>query len=417
MKKHEEQRIDIKKVVLTTLLILESDGLVSGFFGFSQVTSSWFYSALICMATLIVFFLVFIKKTFVQNILFFLPIIACIIFIFVSTISALLVFPKPIMDWLPSLYLFAPICIFYLLYLLDVGPKVIQNSFIIVSIIVTALVVFDKVQYLEFLDPYTRRSVFFSLDVRRVVILKNEVIFGTLILIAHSLCSNISTKTRIVSLFTAITIFTVQTMVMESRMGVLAMVVGVLALLFVSRIGNRTFIGIILVLFLSAAFGLAVFEEHIDKIVKMDIYDEGSNVLIRYETVIHYYNIFLRSDGWGIGQMSPSGVINNVLNYDERLNIADAGFISSLFQFGPLGFLIWVVYTSMCTRESLRHHRVFENPLSASVFAFFMGFTISVLPISFFTSSWCIALGGIFLYLTWTFRLELCDGQLLDENA
>ena len=154
-----------------------------------------------------------------------------------------------------------------------------------------------------------------------------------------------------------------------------------------------------------------VFSGHIDALSNMSLYDSESNISIRFETISHFYDAYIESGGLGIGSMSSNGAINNILNSEEHNNIVDAGAFSSLFQFGPLGLFIWVVFTYQSLKIYLRYYRKSGNtdPYSAATYAFLMSFTLSLLPLSFFTNYGNISTGGVLLYLMWLFRTEMMN--------
>jgi hypothetical protein len=73
-----------------------------------------------------------------------------------------------------------------------------------------------------------------------------------------------------------------------------------------------------------------------------------------------------------------------------------------------LGFILWVSLTFKCLSCFKRHFNRSgrTDPYSAAAFSFLIAFTFSLLPLSFFTSSWTIGLGGILLYFMWVFNMQ-----------
>lgn len=397
------------KLVLFCLVIFETDGLITKLIGLDTVIGAWLFSfSMICFL-----FLSLVRSakenSFNEIKCFYYPILAFVVFFLVSFVSANFIFIKPLKDWLPSLYVFAPIFIFYFLYFFKYSSKEVIWSFILVAICISTLLLVDRVLQFSFLDDYQRRSAFFSLDVRRVVLLKNEVIFGFVATISLLITQKRSMKQVKVLIAVAAFLFFVQAFVMESRMGFLAMGVATLILMYIKGLTKKVLtlyiIGILTVLFLFPI----VFAKHIDSLSNMSFHDNESNISIRFETVEHFYHVYKESNGVGIGSMSPNARLNNALYSDEHKNVADAGAYSSLFQWGPIGFFLWVLFTIQCLKTYIHYYKKTgrNDPYSAAPFAFLLAFTFSLLPISFFTSAWCIGVGGVLIYLMWKLKYNV----------
>ena len=407
----KENKISYFKVTLMCLIVFESDGLITKLIGFDTVLGAWLFAfSMICFLFLSVFRLAR-DKDFCEIKSFYYPILAFFVFFVVSFISANFVFVKPMKDWLPSLYVFSPIFVFYFMYFFKYTSKEIIWSFIWVAILISTLLIIDRISNLAFLDEYQRRSAFFSLDVRRIVLLKNEVIFGFVAVVALLITGSRTKKENQILLITAGLLFLVQAFIMESRMGFLAMGVATLTLMYIKGLTKKTF-RLYVMVFLAVAFVFPiVFSEHIEGLSNMSLHDSESNIYVRFETVSHFYDTYIQSGGLGIGSMSSNGSINNILNSEDHNNIVDAGAYSSLFQFGPFGFIIWIVFTFQSMKTYFQYYRKTDNtdPYSAATYAFLMSFTLSLLPISFFTASWCISIGGVLLYFMWLFRTEMMN--------
>lgn len=403
------------KIMFLSLVIFESNGLISSALGLSSVIGSWLYAFIMLVFMGIAFFQLLVDKKGEELKVFFYPVIVFALFVFISFLSAGFIFIKPLKDWLPSLYKFTPFFIFYFLYVFKFTAKEIVYALIIVSLSASLLLLLDQVSPLEFLNSYIRRSAFFSLEGRRIVILKNEVIFGFVAIVSFIISSRKSLLSNKILLASAVFLFLIQAFIMESRMGFLAMGVAVITLLYLRGVTNKTMqlaIAALLVVFFVFP---VIFSSHIDSLSNMSMSDSESNISIRFETVGHFYQVFKDSYGIGFGMMSPNSKSYNVLHMAEHYNIVDAGAFSSLFQFGLLGLMAWLFLTYQCLK-TYRQYYLFSNktdPESAAVFAFLLAFTLSPLPISFFTSTWCISMGGIFLYMVWFYRVQM----MRDINA
>jgi hypothetical protein len=406
------------KVVIFCLVIFETDGLITKLIGFDTVLGAWLFSFLMICFLFLSILQMAKEKKFYEIKSFYYPIIAFFIFFAVSFISGNFIFVKPLKDWLPSLYAFIPIFIFYFLYFFKYTSKEVVWSFICVAILISTLLIVDRISNFAFLDDYQRRSAFFSLDIRRIVLLKNEVIFGFVTVVSLLIIGNRSTNEKKILIIIAALLFLVQAFVMESRMGFIAMGVGTLTIMYIKGLTKQVFrwyvvgfLGVVLV------FPI-VFSKHIEGLSNMSLHDSSSNISIRFETVSHFYDTYIQSGGMGIGSMSSNGSVNNILNSEEHNNIVDAGAISSLFQFGPFGLLIWIVFTFKSIQACLQYYRKTNNtdPYSAATFAFILSFTLSPLPLSFFTASWCISVGGVLLYLMWFFQTEMMNNSKIDSQ-
>jgi hypothetical protein len=300
------------------------------------------------------------------------------------------------------------------LYFFKYTGREVVLGLVVVSVSASLLLLFDSFSPLEFLNDYIRRSAFFSLEGRRVVILKNEVIFGFVALMSFIISSKKSVFKNKLLVTIAMFLFFIQAFIMESRMGFLAMGVATITLMYIKGITQKTLqlliTGLIVVIFIFPI----VFNEHIDSLSNMSMNDSDSNISIRFETVEYYYQVFKESNGFGIGMMSSNSQSYNVLHMVEHYNILDAGAFSSLFQFGPLGLIAWVFLTVQCLKTYIKYYNQSNktDPYSASAFGFLLAFTLSPLPISFFTATWCINMGGIFIYLMWFYRI-----QMMNNNA
>ena len=389
-------------------MILELDGFVSHLIGMNGYYGAYAFSGM-----LIVFFVVaFYQMCFLRNMqeikVFYYPVLVFVIIFVVSFISANFIFIKSTSDWMPSLYAFIPIFTFYFLYVFKYSVSEISSSFIAVSVLVSLLLFIDQITSLSFLDNYQRKSTFFDFGSRRIVLLKNEVILGFVFLASLFVTAKLTKKKMLMVIAATGFVFLIQALVMESRMGFLAMATAILSLMLMKGLTAKVLklyaLAVIVVLFIFPF----VFKYQILALTQITTVDDEANISIRIESTLHFYQLFLESYGVGLGSMSPTGLINNVLNLTEENNIADVGAFSSLFQFGVIGFFLWVFLTFKCLSYFYRHYKKSNrsDPYSVAVFSFLVAFTFTLLPLSFFTSAWCIGLGGFLLYFMWIFTME-----------
>lgn len=416
--RHHLQKVSVFNVSLTILLILESDRLITSIIGLDKVLASWLYSALIFVSFFCALAKLALKNKFKESKYFYYPIIVFAVIFIVSAISATVIFPKPTTDWLPSLYTFAPLFIFYAFYLLDIQERELSITFISIAIIVSTLLIIDRIQPIDFLNDYFRPSSFID-EKRRIVILKNEVIFGIIALLSLIICGKMSLIKRQALIAIALLLFLTQVLVMESRLGLIAIFVASVMLLYLNGLSKKVFATICVSSVLGSILIPTIFDQYIEKLMSMSVDDKSSNIGIRIDSVEHAFKIYLESYGLGVGSMSPTGVINNILTSDPRYNIADTGAFSTLAQFGPFGLYIWIFLTVKCLKSFKQ--RFFESKktsyFSAASYALLMGFTVSVLPLSFFTQSWNITMGGVLLYLLWIYKRKPLYGKSVSRKS
>lgn len=401
-----KETVSYFKITLIIAVILESDALLSSIIGADKVLMRWAYAALMVGSLFLTACKMAISKKSAKNIYFYYPVLIFLVVFLVSAGSALFIFPKPTSDWLPSLYVYTPIFIFYFFYLINTKGREIGIAFIATALIISALLLGDRLFNFTFLNDYQRLSSFFGQGARRIILLKNEVIFGLVILISLIIFGKQSPAKRLTLVVIATFLFFVQTLIMESRLGFLAIAVAFCSLLYIGGMTKKS-LGITIAAITGAMIILpTVFAQHIDKLMGMSVNDDSSNIGVRIESIAYLFKLYWETNAWGIGMMSPSGNINNVLYPGTAFNVADTGAFSSLGQFGPLGFLLWLTLTFKCLST---FQKKFQNSkkhdyLAAAAYAFLMSFTISLLPLSLFTQAWNITMGGTLLYMLWLYR-------------
>jgi hypothetical protein len=404
----EKINLSWAKVLLLMIFIFQSDEFISNLLGLNVSVGGWIYSVILIFFFLMSFTSVFIQGKVSASLIFYYPLAVFGVVFFVSMFSAAFIFEKPIMDWLPSLYIYIPIFIFYFLHVLNYKMEEVVLSIVFTSILVSIMLVIDQYSELSILDYYVRKSTFFFDDVRRVVLLKNELVFGFVLALSAFIFQNTGKGWKI--FYMAITLFLllVQGLIMESRLAILAMGVSAICLIYFNGISNRKLAIYIAIFLFSLFFILTIFDQHIERISEMKISDDSSNISVRIEATLYYFQLYLNSMGFGFGSMSSTGISNNVLYSHKTFNIADIGFFSSLFQFGILGMLIWLRFTyrsmKVCKENFMMSKN--KNAFSIAVYAFLLGFILSPLPLSFFTQAWCINTGGILLYIAWLSEKE-----------
>lgn len=390
------------KTLLIVLVVFESDKFISHIAGVDPVISAWLFAAFMSTCLILALCKSIISRNGFQ-LFFYAPSIVFLCVIVVSFMSAQFIFPKPMGHWLPSLYPFTLIFSFYFLYLLKASPKEAASALVATAIIVTLLLLLDLLIGFEYFDAYTRRSVFDAYQ-RRVVILKNEVVLGILIALAYLLTEKISRRKTVALSIAVFTMLLTQVAVMESRLALFSIMVGSAAILYLNRRIKKVYIFSLAGLIFTLTYTPFILDDIIELYGRATNYD--ANISIRFDTVKYLMGIYEQSHGWGVGMMSPTGGINNVLFSDQRYNFVDGGAFASIAQFGIAGLIIWLYFTikSLKIFKSKLEHSPKEKYIPAGCFGFLIGFTINPLPLNFFLQPWTVFVGGIIIYYAWLYK-------------
>ncbi|WP_417585979.1 hypothetical protein [Nitrincola sp.] len=396
------------KISAITLVIFESSHLISLYFGLDKDQARVFFSA-----SLIAFFFysqytVLIHKRQNESLAFYYPLLAFLAVFFVSMISSTFLFPKPAKDWVPSLYAFLPIFSFYFLYSIKATTEDLTKSLVIIAILVTVLLIADSLSRIELLDNYTRLSIF-DKHHRRVVLLKNEVILGIIILASIMLSKKLNPLKFLVLFLILTACLVVQVKTMESRLGLAALIVAMITIVYFNRFQKKS-----LVFVMSAcSIGLVLVPgwliNNIEIMQGATNLKDGGNISIRIETISFLIDIFYKSYGFGVGMMSPTGSINNILHSNPFINFYDGGVYASVAQFGIFGAYIWYKLT-FGTIKKINGTAIAANTknrhVAIAVVGFILGFTITPLPLNLFLQPWTTFIGGVVLYYLWTLSRE-----------
>lgn len=393
------------KILAIILVIIESSHLISLYTGFNTelANTGYLFSAFLLATFACSIFLILINNRSNENIVFYYPLLIFITIFIVSMVSATFLFPKPIFDWLPSLYAFLPIFSFYFLYLIKATAKDIAKAFILIAILVTALLILDGIARIEVLDHYARLSIFDKYN-RRIVILKNEVILGIIMLASLLISKKLSTIKTILSFAILAVCLLVQVKTMESRLGLVAFIVSFITIFIFNRSNKKAasllFLGGVMLLIFLPNWLL----QNSDIIKSAANLNDGGNIKIRIETVAFLKDIFYESYGFGVGMMSPTGTINNVLHSNPYINFYDGGLFASVAQFGIPAIYIWYrvnFHGVKELRQSIKSKLPEETYIPIAIISFILGFIITPLPLNLYLQPWTSFIGGIIIYFIW----------------
>lgn len=396
--------LGILKICLITLIILESDGLITQIIGVDRILAAWSFAGFMSSCAILAISLrLLLGKRF--NLLFSLPYIAFLCAFLVSAGSALFIFPKGIYDWLPSLYMFTLVFSFYFLYLTGATARDVAISFFLAALIVSLLLFMDQLMGLTVLDFYKRASSF-DIYSRRIVILKNEVVLGIMFLFAYIFSRPKIRNKEIMLLALLGFLLYVQITVMESRLAATSIAVGFGTIIYLNRQMKKTYS----YLFAASLAIIATLPLWIDSFFSTakKAIDYDSNISIRFETINFMYELYKKSYGWGVGMMSSTGTENNVLFSDFRYNFIDGGALATIFQFGLSGLIVWLSYTALLLRifKKAHNHLTSDRNIPLACFAFLVGFTFNPLPLNFFLGPTTMFIGGALLYFAWLYAVR-----------
>ncbi|CAN7400670.1 hypothetical protein LJR071_002412 [Pseudomonas sp. LjRoot71] len=396
------------RILLITLVIFESSQLLSLYAGFSKELAGFSFSAFFSATFAGSIYLILTNKRHNENLAFYYPALIFFVVFIVSMISAAFLFPKPVTDWLPSLYAFLPIFSFYFLYLIKATAEDLAKALITTTILVTLLLCLDSLSRIELLDQYARLSIFDKYN-RRIVLLKNEVILGIVILASVVISKNLRPSKTILCLATLLFCLFVQVKTMESRLGLVAFIISFITIFFFNRTNKKA----AALLFLAGAMLLLLLPSWLlqnSEIIKSAVnLQDGGNIKIRIETVLFLKEIFYESYGLGVGMMSPTGNTNNILHSNQYINFYDGGVFATIAQFGALGIYIWyrVNFHGIKTLNNAAKITNAENRyIPIAIIAFILGLTISPLPLNLYLQPWSAFVGGIVIYFIWRLAKE-----------
>jgi len=411
------QRISWPKVVALSALILQSDGFLAAAFDLDEVFWGQIFSG---------FFLVMSVGYLIRLLLFpvrnrtivpFLPVALLSLFVFISIISNTTIFPKPTGQWILSLYIYLPILSFYFLALLNYKEIEVIYSIFLSAIFATLLTYLDSFVYFEFLDFYSRRSIF-GIEERRVVIIKYEVVFLTIYAYQKLLANN--KPAHLIGYIVVFFILVVmQAGILQSRLSLLniALSCAIITTWMKPHNSPGRLIVVIFILSSVAIVSPFIFDRYLEMLNQQDLLSNSQyNVSVRIDTFSYYYEAFLKTSGIGFGMMSSTGDVNNpiALGLEYGLNFVDLGVAAALLQFGVVGILAVLATTLYIASISYRAYKLLparHRWRPAVLAAFIVGSVIAPVPANFFSLGFSTHFGGLLLFLAWRYRLALLARQ------
>lgn len=333
------------------------------------------------------------------------PISLFLLMIAVSYISNNWIFGFGFENWLLYSYVLIPALTYYLLWTYSVSARDIIVAVIIMGVISSIIVIFDA--FFEFSALNTLQRYTNGTGVRRVTILKNEVVLACLFMLSEILGDKVKSFGRFLAISGAVLTFYVVAFRFESRLASLALVSALVPYVFSARkLSNRqrlyVIIGVILIISVASSLCLYYIEPFLNQSV--DDYIANNNVEIRIRANNYYLDYFYQTFGVGFGAMTLNINSGNFQAAGAPIfyNIADLGIFGGLYQFGIGGLILIVGGTLTLVFRCLQIGRMPYHPYRDEirmVGCYVFGFMLQPIPMNFFTLNWTILLGSTLWYL------------------
>jgi len=338
------------------------------------------------------------------------PVILLGICALVSAVSSAIFFPQPLLNGILALYAMVPLMLIALYRLTGARAIEIVMSIALAGLVVSALIIADRVVRIDFLSVYQRLSGF-DAEMRRIVIAKNEVACATVILGAASM---LTFPRRISMLYLTLfaAVFYTLIIVFEVRVAIGAVMLALGSFAVFGLKGRRR----IFILAVGSIVGLALvpilFDKYIEQILtRSDFIIQDQSVSWRLITLEYYRRFFELTGGVGFGAMSGSG--DNILAFAQSkagalygdpwygLYLADISLFSALFQYGYLGLTMVLVMEIATIVALLRANRIptFIGKIVAAIGLLCLFLIVNPWPLNMYTLEWCLVNSGTLWFL------------------
>lgn len=346
----------------------------------------------------------------------------------VSFISNTFLFPLAVGEWLPSLYLFFPLIILIPFSSLRVGWRDVVAGFIVAGFLGSALILFDSLYRLSFLDTYERLSSVGFID-RRIVLLKTEASIAALV-VSIRIFMRRDVRSRFINGLVLSVLLYGLVFVSESRLAIAAVIIGAALFSIFVLAGKARLKYISIGLAFSVIVAPLVLEKYINQIYEGGISENDSSVVFRIIEMEYFKEHFEETNGIGFGSMSVAKESNNFLSdslhsvgyyygsggYGMRVN--DLGILGALYQFGYIGFFLVLYMTLRASFSLMLAGRSSKNYLDAGcVGAIMLAFMMSPVPMNFFTLDFSVIHGGLLWHLCAACYEERAKGTGLSDKV
>ena len=334
------------------------------------------------------------------------PIVLLGVMLLVSFVSNQMIFQYGWGNWLTYSYVAFPILAYYLFWAFSISVADVLAAVIVMAVIACGIVLADTIVHIAALDPIQRYT---NVDtgVRRVPILKNEVVLAFCLLFADMYTRSNWWRYAAFYLPAVALIFFTVAFRFESRIALAAMLAA--AGIFVA---SRRITSPVQLFYLLAGLLLGIpllylaLQSYIQPILDQGFstYAANHNVEVRFRSNAYFASYYYRTNGLGFGLMTLNQQIHNFQSYGipSSFVIADLGLMGALYQFGVLGVVLAFGATLSTIVTFMRIGRGGFHPHRDRLLVvgcYMIGFTLQPIPMNFFTLNWTTLLGATLWYL------------------
>ena len=346
----------------------------------------------------------------------------------VSAISNTLIFPQELSGWLPAFHTIMPLLLIFLLKAVNISSRDVATALVIIGVTAGILLTLDHALQFSFMEAYQRLATT-DTSLRRIVFLKNELAFATIVIVSRIAFTR-SSKAILIYLMLLAPIGYSLIVISESRLAIGATLMACAVFTVVVVRGTRLFAfllagGLAALIILPLALG-----KYIDQIERSRNYlEQDSSIRYRLVECEYFYNLFQKTSGVGFGIMSTGTDKKNPLAFAEQsyamstgygLYIADIGILSALVQFGYIGVVAVVAMTIKVGVFLLRNGRRSSLPghkEAAGLGAIVLCLFFNPWPLNLFTLQWTAMSGGLVWYVAARCAQEIKQAGVLSSRS
>lgn len=321
----------------------------------------------------------------------------------VSMVSAIAIYPKPASEWLFAIHAYSALLIYFFFLYFRLSLLEVALSISISGLIASVIIVFDQFYPMAWVDLFQRRS-FFEEDARRVVFLKNEIAVALVCSVCCLLTPGIRIGLKTLLVPAALICGYCLLIVVESRLALIASALSIIIYVALARglkLTRRLAIFMVC-LGLGVILTPVLGEKYWVSTTSLSDYIENYNVEVRADALTYYYDAFKSTYGLGFGLMKTDGVSpSNIIavGLGRGFNPEDLGLITSLLQFGVLGFVFSIYVTGFMIRNLIRPANSLGTALGSMCGVLLLASVVSPVPLNVISLKWTSLFGAALLYM------------------
>lgn len=405
---YDYKRPDYSKAILVAILFSLWEGFPAALMGYPLAYAQYPVSVFIILAVIVKLGNWGVSRSRMSKG----EIIALLMLLYmvaVTVIYSTVIQPQHYSEWLLSIYQLVPVALVLALRACKIRAKDIVAGLIIVGVVASAIVVVDGIFQFPVMEVYQRLATTDE-NLRRIVFLKMETAFALSLILGRMLNQNsFRSKAKWLSIaaLPMISLF----LYSESRSAIAATLLGVASYVLFIQKGVKRARSLLLGFVFLSFVGPYFLDKYLNQFLSTDDYfgSDQSNSF-RLLELFHFYDYFLDTNGFGFGSMSIGDEKTNIIawsshvagylhgTYSYGLQLSDLGLYAALFQFGVLGLIFALYMTYNCIRWLVSAGLRVDSAIAkdASVLGLTMiFFEINPWPVSYFTLSWSIFIGGV----------------------